>query len=85
MPILTAVQLIVEHPGSAETGATTGRMPEEATTAVNNDPNLIQKIIARYEHEEDEFLRELDDMQAQASQRSSLCDEAPVLGELLIN
>uniref|UniRef100_A0A0M3ILW7 Uncharacterized protein n=1 Tax=Ascaris lumbricoides TaxID=6252 RepID=A0A0M3ILW7_ASCLU len=35
-----------------------------------------------YEHEEDEFLRELDNMQAQASQRSSLCDEAPVLGAL---
>uniref|UniRef100_A0A915PVC8 Uncharacterized protein n=1 Tax=Setaria digitata TaxID=48799 RepID=A0A915PVC8_9BILA len=43
---------------------------------------MIQKLNCRYECEEDEFLRELEGMQGQVSERTSLCDEVPILGAL---
>ncbi|VDN26008.1 unnamed protein product [Gongylonema pulchrum] len=36
----------------------------------------------RYEEEEDEFLRELENMRAQVSERPPLCEDVPVLGAL---
>ncbi|VDD94887.1 unnamed protein product [Enterobius vermicularis] len=56
-------------------------MQVEVPQVDDSSTGVVQKIIARYEYEEDEFLRELEDMQAQvSSQRSSVCDDAPVLG-----
>ncbi|MCP9265548.1 hypothetical protein DINM_020877 [Dirofilaria immitis] len=48
----------------------------------NPTDDVIRNIITRYECEEDEFLRELEEMQGQVSDVTSLCDEASVLGAL---
>uniref|UniRef100_A0A0R3RY67 Uncharacterized protein n=1 Tax=Elaeophora elaphi TaxID=1147741 RepID=A0A0R3RY67_9BILA len=43
-------------------------------------PNLLLNY--RYECEEDEFLRELEGMQGQIPERTSVCEEVPILGAI---
>ncbi|VBB28764.1 unnamed protein product [Acanthocheilonema viteae] len=48
----------------------------------NSTDDVLRNIITRYEYEEDEFLRELERMRDQIPERTSLCEEVPILGAL---
>uniref|UniRef100_A0A1I7VBA7 Nck-associated protein 5 n=1 Tax=Loa loa TaxID=7209 RepID=A0A1I7VBA7_LOALO len=48
----------------------------------NPTDDVIRNIITRYECEEEEFLRELEGIQGQIPERTSVCEDVPVLGAL---